>query len=227
MRWAHIGKKRSRRTSRGSNGKSMNKSKFWEIVGLSTASISFSAQAQLIEEVDLRKDGANAIATVRFVTPIQYRRTVTSRAGDLGQIFYNVLPARENPSLAAGQRKTIGGDGAPKIVISDETVDGTSLNRKLVVQFAKPTRYSVRAGRGNKSIEIIIEGMGSVAQILPVPAIPTRAENAARPYFVTIPAPADADASVSISIPAALQEYETFTSPRVVNGRTVLDTNVG
>ena len=130
----------------------MKKSNFWAIVGLSALFVSLTAQAQLIDEVDIRKEGANAIATVRFVTPIQYRRTVTSRAGDLGQIFYSVLPARENLSLAAGQRKTIGGDGASKIVISDETVDGTSLNRKLVVQFASPTRYSVRAGRGNKSI---------------------------------------------------------------------------
>ena len=205
----------------------MKKTKFWAVVGMSVSFISFAAHAQLIEEVDLRKDGANAIATVRFVVPIQYRRTVTSRAGDLGQIFYNVLPARENPSLAAGQRKTIGGDGASKIVISDETVDGISLNRKLVVQFANPTRYSVRAGRGNRSIEIIIEGMGPVVRVPSIPAIPTRAENAARPYFVTIPAPADPDASVSISIPAALQDYETFTSPRIVGGRTVLDTNVG
>lgn len=227
MRWAYIGKKRPGRTSKGSNGKSMNKSKFWEIVGLSTAFISFSAQAQLIEEVDLRKDGANAIATVRFVTPIQYRRTVTSRAGDLGQIFYNVLPARENLSLAAGQRKIIGGDGALKIVISDETVDGTSLNRKLVVQFASPTRYSVRAGRGNKSIEIIVEGMGAAVGASLTRATPTPDNNAARPYFVTIPASGDSDASASISIPAALQEYETFTSQRLVSGRTVLDTNVG
>ncbi len=205
----------------------MKTSKSWAIVGLSAPFISFTAQAQLIEEVDLRKDGTNAIATVRFVTPIQYRRTVTSRAGDLGQIFYNVLPARENPSLAAGQRKIIGGDGALKIVILDETVDGTSLNRKLVVQFASPTRYSVRAGRGNKSIEIIVEGMGAAVGTSLVRAIPARVDNAARPYFVTIPAPDDSDASASISIPAALQEYETFTSPRVVSGRTVLDTNVG
>ena len=203
----------------------MKKTKFWAIVGLSASLISFTANAQLIEEVDIRKDGVNAIATVRFVVPIQYRRTVTSRAGDLGQIFYNVLPARENPSLAAGQRKTIGGDGALKIVISDETVDGTSLNRKLVVQFASPTRYSVRAGRGNRSIEIIVEGMGSVVRTPSPPAIAVLAEDAARPYFVTIPAPADPNAS--ISIPAALQEYETFTSPRAVDGRTVLDTNVG
>ena len=205
----------------------MKKSNFWAIVGLSALFVSLTAQAQLIDEVDIRKEGANAIATVRFVTPIQYRRTVTSRAGDLGQIFYNALPARENLSLAAGQRKTIGGDGASKIVISDETVDGTSLNRKLVVQFASPTRYSVRAGRGNKSIEIIIEGMGSVVQIPSVPAISARTENAVRPFFVTIPAPSNPDTSASISIPAALQDYETFTSPRVVNGKTVLDTNVG
>ena len=195
--------------------------------GLPLFCLSAVANAQLIEDVDVRRDGANAIASIRFVIPIQYRRTVTSRAGDLGQVFYNVLPARDNPSLLAGQRKIVSGDGLPQIVITDETVDSTSLNRKLVISFTSPTRYSVRAGRGNKTIEIVLEGLGAAVRLPSASATPTPASRAARPYFVTIPASPQSDPSVVISIPATLQDYETFTSTRLVDGKPVLDTNVG
>ena len=114
----------------------------WLGAGLPLFCLSAVANAQLIEDVEVRRDGANAIASIRFVVPIQYRRTFTSRAGNLGQVFYNVLPARDNPSLLAGQRKIISGDGLPQIVITDETMDSTSLNRKLVISFTAPTRYS-------------------------------------------------------------------------------------
>ena len=199
----------------------------WLVAGLPLLCLSAAANAQLIEEVDVRREGTNAIATIRFVTPIQYRRTVTSRAGDLGQVFYSVLPARENPSLIAGQRKIIGGAGIPQIVIVDETVDSTSLNRKLVVRFTAPTRYSVRAGRGNKTIEIVLEGMAAAVRLPSAPARPTPLTNATRPYFITIAASGESDPSASLSIPASLQEYETFTSTRVVGGKTLIDTNVG
>ena len=199
----------------------------WLGAGLPLYCLSAVVNAQLIEEVDVRRDGANAIASIRFVIPIQYRRTVTSRAGDLGQVFYNVLPARDNPSLLAGQRKIVSGDGLPQIVITDETVDSTSLNRKLVISFTSPTRYSVRAGRGNKTIEIVLEGLGAAVRLPSASATPTPASRAARPYFVTIPASPQSDPSVVISIPATLQDYETFTSTRLVDGKPVLDTNVG
>ena len=199
----------------------------WLGAGLPLFCLSAGANAQLSEDVEVRRDGANAIASVRFVIPIQYRRTVTSRAGDLGQVFYNVLPARDNPSLLAGQRKIISGDGLPQIVITDETVDSTSLNRKLVISFTAPTRYSVRAGRGNKTIEIVLEGLGAAVRLPSASATPTPASQAPRPYVVTIPASPQSDPSVGISIPATLHDYETFTSTRLVDGTPVLDTHVG
>ena len=205
----------------------MNTCNSWLSAGLPLFCLSTWANAQLIEEVDVRRDGANAVASIRFVVPIQYRRSVTSRAGDLGQVFYNVLPGRDNPSLLAGQRKIIGGDSLPQIVIADETVDSASLNRKLVISFNSPTRYSVRAGRGNKTIEIVLEGLGPAVRLPAASATPTPASQAARPYFVTIPASPQADAQGGVSIPAALQDYETFTSTRLVDGKPVLDTNVG
>lgn len=204
-------------------------------VGIPVVCISAVANAQLIEDIELRREGANVIANVRFVTPIQYRRSVNSRAGDLGQAFYDVLPARDNPSLVAGQRKIVGGDGLPQIVIVDETVDSGSLSRKLVIRFNTPTRYSVRAGRGNRSIEIVLAGVAGALPVPTAPAKPTTASQPARPtatasvrrYFITIHSSVVPGQGPSASIPAALQDYETFTASRVIDGKTLHDTNVG
>jgi tetratricopeptide (TPR) repeat protein len=119
------------------------------------------AQAQLIEEVELRRDGRNAIASVRFVSPVQYLRSTASRNGDLVQSFYDVLPTRDVLNLAAGQQRTVHGGGTiPQIQIEDEAQGRAGMSRKLIIRFAKPVKFVVRAGRGNRAIEIVLDGMG-------------------------------------------------------------------
>jgi Outer membrane lipoprotein len=119
------------------------------------------AQAQLIEEVELRRDGRNAIASVRFVSPVQYLRSTASRNGDLVQSFYDVLPTRDVLNLAAGQQRTLHGGGTiPQIQIEDEAQGRAGMSRKLIIRFAKPVKFVVRAGRGNRAIEIVLDGMG-------------------------------------------------------------------
>ncbi len=119
------------------------------------------AQAQLIEEVELRRDGRNAIASVRFVSPVQYLRSTASRNGDLVQSFYDVLPTRDVLNLAAGQQRTVHGGGTiPQIQIEDEAQGRAGMSRKLIIRFAKPVKFVVRAGRGNRAIEIVLDGLG-------------------------------------------------------------------
>jgi hypothetical protein len=134
--------------------------------------LSAVAGAQVMEDVELRREGQDAVASIRFVTPIQFRRAVSARAGDLTQAFYDVMPATDLPSLVDGRQRVAGGGGLPQIVILDEVVDRAGMGRKLLVRFNTPTRFKVRAGRGNKSIEIVLEGLGDAvsSSIPPVPA---------------------------------------------------------
>lgn len=183
-----------------------------------------AAQAQLIEDVEFRREGPHAIAEIRFVTPIQYRRVVTARAGDLTQAFYEVLPTRESLNLIAGQRKVVGGDGLPQLVILDETVGSNSLSRKLVIRFSAPTRFRVRAGRGNHSLEIVLEGLADA--VLPPPARPVPAAGAARRYYIMLQSAAEPERAPA-GLPAVLRNFEVFTSARSVDGRTIHETNLG
>jgi tetratricopeptide (TPR) repeat protein len=184
------------------------------------------AQAQVIDDVEIRRDGADAVVQVRFVAPVQYLRSVISRSGDLAQAFYNVLPRREPLTFIAGERRLVGGDGLPKVTITDESVGRSQQSRKLVVALSETTRMRVRAGRNNRSIDFVLEGQG--AAISP-PATLTQLPSGepGRRYVLTLQSSADPGLQLQSSIPAALQNYQVMTSRRVVDGRTLYEINLG
>ena len=57
-----------------------------------------AAQAQIVDEVDIRREGADAVVSVRFATEVQFQRAVSTRSGDLTQIAYNLLTV-DGPTL--------------------------------------------------------------------------------------------------------------------------------
>ena len=184
------------------------------------------AFAQLIEDIEIRREGSNAIASVRFVTAIQFQRFTTSRAGDLGQAFYDVLPSRQTLSLVSGQRRVPGAGSIPEIEVTDEPVGKANLSRKLIIRFSAPTRFRIRAGRGNRSIEVVMEGLGDSVRLAAVTA-PVSAAPPQQNYIVTLQSSAEPGHNLQASVPARLQQYQTFTSRRTVDGRTLYDINLG
>ncbi|TXC67322.1 hypothetical protein FSC37_21370 [Piscinibacter aquaticus] len=60
---------------------------------------SATAHAQLIDDVEFRRDGADAIVQVRFVTPVVFRRALLAASGDSVQVLYDwSTPARRSTS---------------------------------------------------------------------------------------------------------------------------------
>jgi TolA-binding protein len=176
------------------------------------------AQAQLIEEVELRRDGRNAIATVRFISPVQFRRSTASRNGDLVQAFYDVLPTREELNLAAGQQRTLQGGGAiPQIQIEDEAQSRAGMSRKLIIRFVKPVKFVVRAGRGNRQIEIVLDGLGESVEA----ANANRAQALARATpVVPAPAPSPAASAPDASADVAAKAAELWAQAQSAYGQT-------
>jgi len=126
--------------------------------------ITAGAQAQVIEELELRQDGANAVVDIRFVTPVQYSRSTIARSGDLVQVFYRVLPRRETLRLESSERRLAGGGQIPSLSVRDVSANDalpTSINRKLVINLASFAKFRVRPGRTNRSIELVLTGLGS------------------------------------------------------------------
>lgn len=183
------------------------------------------ASAQLIDDVEVRRDGDDAVVAIRFVTPVRYTRNVSPRANDLTQVFYEVIDSRGVANLLqSGQRRLAGGNGLPALSITDE-LDSGSTKRKLVVHFAGETRFKVRAGRNNRSIDIVLTGQGAaVRPAVPTAPMPTAA--AGRQYVVLLTSSADPAMQLNAAVPAALQEYQIVTSRRVVDGKTLYEVSL-
>jgi tetratricopeptide (TPR) repeat protein len=142
----------------------MNKYMLRPISACIFAGFSATAHAQFIDDVELRQEGANAVLQVRFVTPVLYSKSISARASDLVQAFYTVLPTRDQISDVISERRLAAAGDIPSISVTDESDNSTAQansSRKLVIRFAAPVRFRVRAGRDNRSIEVVFEGLGS------------------------------------------------------------------
>ncbi len=194
------------------------------------ASVAPAVHAQMIDDVEYRRDGADAVLQVRFVTEIQYQRAALARSGDFTQAFYLVLPTRQSLNRITSERRVpardgdAGKPGLPAILITDEATSGAAGNeRRLVVRLATPVAHRVRAGRGNRTIEIVIDGGGDYATA-------TRAMPAAEPegrWRVTLQRSQAGGSFLEAPIPASLQQQPVYTTSRVVDGQVLYDTHLG
>jgi tetratricopeptide (TPR) repeat protein len=142
----------------------MNKYLLRPIAACIFAGFAATAHAQFVDDVELRQEGANAVLQVRFVTPVLYSKSISARASDLVQAFYTVLPTRDQISDVISERRLAAAGDIPSISVTDESDNSTAQansSRKLVIRFAAPVRFRVRAGRDNRSIEVVFEGLGS------------------------------------------------------------------
>ena len=155
----------------------MNKYLLRPIAACIFAGFAATAHAQFIDDVELRQEGANAVLQVRFVTPVLYSKSISARASDLVQAFYTVLPTRDQISDVISERRLAAAGDIPSISVTDESDNSTAQansSRKLVIRFAAPVRFRVRAGRDNRSIEVVFEGLGSsvrMAAAAPMPPL--------------------------------------------------------
>lgn len=177
------------------------------------------AQAQFLEDVELRQEGANAVALIKFVTPVQYTSSVSARASDLVQAFYNVLPTRDQVSDITSERRLPGAGAIPSIIITDEANNNTAqvnASRKLVIRFGTPVKFRVRAGRDNRSIEVVLEGLGSsVKDATAAAAALAAAKRQARVASVT--------AKPDTSVPAAAADVEASATKLLAAAQSAFD----
>lgn len=174
--------------------KNTKNSLFTPVAACLCAGFVVSAQAQVLSELEWRQEGADAVAVVYFVTPVQYTKSISARASDLVQAFYTVLPTREPISLEPAERRLPGGGDIPSINVRDESASTTAVtssqSRKLVVRFDKPARFKVRPGRKGNSIEIVFMGLGESVQL--TSAKTTRLP---KPSVAAVPMPSTASAT--------------------------------
>jgi hypothetical protein len=180
------------------------------------AGVAVSAQAQVVDDLELRQEGGNAIVAVKFVTPVQYSNSVSARASDLVQVFYSVLPTREPVNLQRSERRLPAGGKIPAITVRDESaaaVTPNSMNRKLLVSFGSPLKFAVRPGQDVRSIEIVLLGLGeSVQAVLAKKSrifpLKSGAAVAVVPTAPTTPAAAETEASAAALLAQAQSAFD-------------------
>lgn len=177
-----------------------------------------TASAQYLEDVEFRQEGANAVLNIKLVTPVQYSRSVAARASDVVQVFYSVLPTRNPIANISSERRLVGAESIPSVIISDEDADNTAQlksSRKLVIRFASPIKFRVRAGRNNSSIEVVLDGLGSSVKAATAAATTLRARLAKAPESAPVAAdragalaPADVEASAAALLGTAQSAFD-------------------
>ena len=196
-----------------------------------------SAHAQALDQFDVRREGNDAVVQVRFTTEIQFRYGASTRSGDLTLIFYALL-ATTNNALRGSQSMRLGAaQGLPEMTLNDES-DNDERNRKIVLRTARSTRLDVRAGAGNRSIEVVVRGAGAaveaaqsarfrsgptpppqaVADSPPLPVTPATLPLAERQFVIVLQSSTEASFAMATVIPRGLQNYDVFTTERSVDG---------
>ena len=197
----------------------------WPVAVSAQMFLSSHAFAQLIEDIEFKRDGANAIAQIRFVTPVQLQRSVAAKSGDLVQVFYNINPTADVVPTVSGERRVSANNGLPEMVVTDESVARDNLNRrKLLIRFGAPTKFVVRAGPSRSVLEVVLEGQGAKLVQAKPPLAPTVSEKL---FAIILQSSTDPAAQLSAAIPAQLQNSEVFTARRIAEGKILYDTNLG
>jgi hypothetical protein len=138
-----------------------NRPIFLPTVVIAQAFLATVAHAQILDEVEVKREGKDAVAAIRFTVPVQFQRSIASKSGDLIQVFYNILQSNDATITQVGERRLAGGNGMPQFVITDEAVSNDDLlKRKLLIRISQPAAMKARAGRNKESLEIVLDGMG-------------------------------------------------------------------
>ncbi|WP_213030149.1 hypothetical protein, partial [Acinetobacter baumannii] len=82
----------------------------------------------MLEDIELRREGAHAVVQVRLVTPVQFPRAVSTQNGNLLQIFYSILPTAERLHLITSERRIDNLPGLPPMLLTDENAARDSIN---------------------------------------------------------------------------------------------------
>lgn len=211
----------------------------WAFVTCLQAAVFSLAHAQLMDDIELRREGSHAVVQLHFVTPVQFQRSVTHHAGEMVEVFYSVLPTSEALSTASSERRIEDIQGLPKVTITDTGERINPSSRKLTLRFSTPTRQRVRGGNNRQSIDVVLEGLGaavstaflapvaSQALIAPGSSRPPQAVNGTQRYAVSLARSSEPTAPLTASIPTEFQDNVVFTVKSVVAGKPVYEIILG
>ena len=186
------------------------------------------ARAQLLDELELRREGADAVVQVRLQTLVRYGRSVSTRSGDLFQVYFDAPDLRDAVIQPSQRRLQV--EGLPTLTVNEEPLLGSLNQRKLIVRVDPAVRLRVRSGRDNRSIELVLPGLGSRvkgAAAAQRPAAPEAAAADGAISVIVLQSSTDPNLQLNLPVPKQLQSLDVNTTTRVVDGQTRHEIHLG
>ncbi|PKO39522.1 MAG: hypothetical protein CVU33_04710 [Betaproteobacteria bacterium HGW-Betaproteobacteria-6] len=145
---------------------------------------SANAFAAIIENIDVARVGDQAEVTIHFTTEIQYTRHTPGDEGKFLRVFFRLTkPGVSESELMQEVRRSPKNDLLPPFTVAyPELVNG------MLITFAKPTKFIVRAGDDSRSIVVMVPVQPLPAKDRDVP--PAKGKPAVKPAPVAIETPA-------------------------------------
>ncbi len=144
------------------------------LVFLAGMAIAQAACAQLMEDIEVKREGpATAAIIIRFVPRVQYLRSAANAKKDLVQVFFRVIDGEDDSSRTLQEyRNSPPTDLVPKFTVTYAFIPGSG-PRRVDIQFAEPVEARVRPGSDARTIRIELPVLKPVAPASrPAPAVP-------------------------------------------------------
>ena len=114
-----------------------------------------SVSAQLIDTVEVTRDGANAVVRIRFGALIQYLRHVPVSEGRLVQVFFQITARDEaSASIQEEQRRPPPNNLLPGLVVNYPTQQ-PGLQRRLDIDFGSTVKFRLRSEDGRTIVVLV------------------------------------------------------------------------
>ncbi len=143
------------------------------LIGIGIALFAAAARAQVIDTIDVRREGSNAIVSIRFAAQIQYLRHAPLDRGDLIQVYFQFVGADESVlSVREETRRSPPNELVPRFDVNYVAPSGV-VQRRIEIRFASPVEFALRPA-DNRTIAITIrlseEALRKLAPAAPAPA---------------------------------------------------------
>lgn len=186
--------------------------------------VAMPAAAEVLDEIELLRDGNDAIVRVHFSVRIQYLRHLLL-GDDSADIFFQ-YGLSTSPAVADEQLRLRETPNFPGVIVELPLQQRAGQPNRLQLRFTRPVKFIVRQFGAN-AIDIVVAGLGSEvseAHVRPGEPPPVPSD---RRYAVRLQTFATPDMPDAKPVPREYQDFTAFTSQSVADGRTIYELMLG
>jgi chemotaxis protein histidine kinase CheA len=168
------------------------------------------ANAEVIDNIEIKQTGDQAEIQLHFITRIQYKRQSALKNGDI-RIYLTLLDIAPDDPRLQWEKK----DSPPSDLLPPFTVTYPELDSSLTISFGKNIKYSVRPGKDRRSLSIFTKALPAKKK---EPAKPVSVVAPVAAAVTALPVAAAAAVSAKAAVPSPVAPVAIPSEPAVVEG---------